>query len=54
MVLGFIATGSDLTNPINIPARESASFKISIHRDLPQHIEYSLDVESDEFLATAI
>lgn len=51
----IITTGRDLTEPINIPAGESASFKITVHRDLAQQISmYSLDAESDEFLAAEI
>ncbi len=51
----IITVGRGLTEPINIPAGQSASFKINIHRDLVQQISaYSLDAESDEFLATGI
>lgn len=49
----MITVGRDLTEPTNIPAGESAPFKITVHRDLAQQIgKYSLDAESDEFLAT--
>lgn len=51
----IIATGRDLTMPLNIRTGEEGEFKITLHRDLADDVaSYRLEAESNEFLMSNI